>query len=67
MYYDFHQSVRNIAGHRVLAVNRGEREGFLKVTIEADPVKAQRIVAKAHVRNNSSACCEAVRTAALDA
>ena len=67
MYYDFHQSVRGIAGHRVLAVNRGEREGYLKVTIEADPIRAQRIITKAYVRNNSSACCEAVRTAALDA
>ena len=33
-YYDFSERVKRIAGHRVLAVNRGEKEGFLKVTIE---------------------------------
>ena len=66
MYYDFHQSVKNIASHRILAVNRGEREGFLRVSIETDEVKAQRIVTKAYVRNNTSLCCETVKNAALD-
>ena len=66
MYYDFHQSVKNIASHRVLAVNRGEREGFLRVSIETDEVKAQRIITKAYVRNNTSLCCETVKNAALD-
>lgn len=66
MYYDFHQSVKNIASHRILAVNRGEREGFLRVSIETDEGKAQRIVTKAYVRNNTSLCCEVVKNAALD-
>ncbi|MDR0958503.1 MAG: helix-hairpin-helix domain-containing protein, partial [Clostridiales bacterium] len=35
MYYEFRESVKKIAGHRVLAVNRGEKEEFLKVKIEA--------------------------------
>ena len=34
MYYDFRESLPRVQGHRVLAVNRGEREGFLKVGIE---------------------------------
>ncbi|MCL2401595.1 MAG: RNA-binding transcriptional accessory protein [Oscillospiraceae bacterium] len=34
MYYDFSEPVRKVAGHRVLAMNRGEKEGFLKVDIE---------------------------------
>ena len=38
MYYDFSQEVRNLPGHRMLAVNRGEREEFLKVTIRMDEV-----------------------------
>ncbi|GAA0501668.1 Tex family protein [Salinibacillus aidingensis] len=33
MYYDFQESVRKIASHRVLAVNRGEKEDILKVSI----------------------------------
>ena len=35
MYYDFAESAKKIAGHRVLAVNRGEKEGFLKAAVEA--------------------------------
>lgn len=35
MYYDFSESVSKIAGHRVLALNRGEKEKVLKVDIEA--------------------------------
>ena len=34
-YYDFRQPVRQLAGHRVLAMDRGEREGFLKVSVES--------------------------------
>lgn len=35
MYYDFKEPVKKIAGHRVLALNRGEKEGALTVKIEA--------------------------------
>jgi len=35
MYYDFAEAVKKIAGHRVLALNRGEKEGFLKVAVNA--------------------------------
>ncbi len=34
MYYDFSEPVSKIAEHRVLAINRGEKEGFLNVKIE---------------------------------
>lgn len=36
MYYDFEEPVRRIAGYRVLAINRGEKEGILQVKIEPD-------------------------------
>ncbi len=36
MYYDFSQPVKDVAGHRVLAMNRGEKEGYLKIGISAD-------------------------------
>ncbi len=36
LYYDFRQPVSRLQGHQILAVNRGEREGFLKVTLETD-------------------------------
>ena len=37
LYYDFKVPVGRAQGHQVLAVNRGEREGVLKVTVELDP------------------------------
>lgn len=36
MYYNFSEPVKSIAGHRILAINRGEKEKFLTVKIEAD-------------------------------
>ena len=36
MYYEFSESISKIANHRILAIDRGEREGFLKVNIEVD-------------------------------
>lgn len=38
-YYDFEEPVSKIAGHRILAIDRGEREGFLKVSIKLDEAK----------------------------
>ncbi len=35
MYYDYQEEIRNMAGHRVLALNRGEKEKFLTVKMEA--------------------------------
>ena len=34
MYYDYSEGVKNIAPHRTLAINRGEKENFLKVKLE---------------------------------
>ena len=36
MYYDFSESVRTVASHRVLAMNRGEKEDFIKVSIKLE-------------------------------
>lgn len=40
LYYDFRRPVSRLQGHQILAVNRGEREGFLKVTLETDREQA---------------------------
>ncbi len=37
MYYQFDEKIQGIPGHRILALNRAEREGFLKVSLELDP------------------------------
>lgn len=36
MYYDFEEPIRKIAGYRILAMNRGEKEGILQIKIEPD-------------------------------
>lgn len=65
-YYDFRQPVSKIAGHRVLAVDRGEREKFLKVSVELDRAKGLHIVESVSVTGQGP-CAEAVRGAAEDA
>lgn len=65
-YYDFREPVSKIAGHRVLAIDRGEKEGFLKVSVELDRVKGTRIVCSDMVKENSP-CTDAVRQACEDA
>ena len=52
MYYDFREPVRSMAAHRILAVNRGEREEFLKVTLEAPAEKALAQIRQTYVRGN---------------
>jgi len=44
MYYDFQEPYQKIPGHRVLAINRGEKEGFLKVSLVADAQEALRLI-----------------------
>lgn len=41
-YYDYSESIKTTAGHRVLALNRGEKEKFLSVKIEADTERLLR-------------------------
>ncbi|MBE6831832.1 MAG: RNA-binding transcriptional accessory protein [Ruminococcaceae bacterium] len=65
-YYDFRQPAAKIAGHRVLAVDRGEREGFLKVSVELERLKGLNIVYSASVKGNGP-CTQAVQEAAEDA
>ena len=50
MYYDFEEPVRRLAGHRVLALNRGEKEKFLTVRIEAPEEEIIRYLKKKVIR-----------------
>jgi uncharacterized protein len=45
-YFDWQEPVEKIPGHRYLAITRGEKEGFLKVSLMPDPDKAVKIVSK---------------------
>ena len=65
-YYDFNEAISKIAGHRVLALNRGEDEGFLKVSIEADDQKQLAVIKKLNVKGDGP-CSIAVFEAGKDA
>ena len=65
-YADYREPVSRVAGHRVLAINRGEREEWLRVSVEVDEALAQQTICRAVIRPGS-ACCDAVRAAAKDA
>ncbi len=54
-YYDFAQPVAKLQGHQVLALDRGEREGLLKVTLETDEAAAVQAIRRRVVRPGSPA------------
>lgn len=44
LYYEFHEPVSKLQSHRILAINRGENEGFLKVSTELDQIEAMAVI-----------------------
>ncbi len=66
-YYDYSESVKKIAGHRILAVNRGEKEGFLKVGIALDPDQPLGLIYRALDRGTNPLCSDILRAAGEDA
>jgi len=65
-YYDYREPVEKIASHRVLAINRGEDEGVLKVAIEIEPSKCLNIIKMLTVKGNTP-CGDSVSAAVEDA
>lgn len=53
IYYDYNEPVKSIAGHRVLALNRGEKEGFISVSIAVDTENLTSKIAKNIILKNS--------------
>ena len=53
MYYDYSESVKTIAPHRVLAINRGEKEDFLKVKIEINNEKVIKHIINEYVTDKN--------------
>ena len=64
-YYDYSEPIPKVANHRVLAMDRGEKEGFLKIAVTLDEVAATDIIFGKYVKANN-ACGELVRNAAAD-
>ena len=53
LYYDFSEAVSKIQSHRILAVNRGEKEEFLKVQVEIDTNEALSVIRRAALKPGS--------------
>lgn len=53
MYKEYSEPVKSIAPHRVLAVNRGEKEGVLKVSIDFDKITGLNILKNLHIKDNA--------------
>ena len=66
-YYDYSESVKKIAGHRILAVNRGEKEGFLKVSLALDPAEPLSVINRALDKGTNPLCSDILRATAEDA
>ena len=64
-YYEYSEPVPKVANHRVLALDRGEKEGFLKVSLTLDETLASDVIFSKYVKSNN-ACGELVRNAAAD-
>ena len=66
LYYDFTQRLDKLQGHQILAINRGEKEEFLKVSLEVDREQALQRLRRRLIRPGSAAMAF-VRAAADDA
>ena len=53
MYYDFSERVSNMASHRVLAINRGEKEEFLKVKLEIDNDRMLKYIENQYINKDN--------------
>ena len=65
MYADYAELVPEIKNHRVLAINRGEKEGHLKVKLYFSPDMAKRVCAAKYV-HTKGACADIITEAADD-
>ncbi len=66
MYYEYSEAINRVANHRILALDRGEKEDFLSVKLEVDEENALQLIFK-QVLKEASICQQAVRDSAVDA
>lgn len=67
MYYDFEEPVSRLAGHRILALNRGEKEKFLTVKIEAPEEDILRFLEKKTIHADNPYTTPVLKEAIADA
>jgi uncharacterized protein len=67
MYYAYEEPVRKLVPHRTLALNRGEKEGVLRISIQPETDKILHYLFKKAVKNDRSFVCPAIKEALEDA
>lgn len=66
MYYDYEEKIKYIKPHRILALNRGEDEGILNVSIEYDIERVLNFLEKRVIKNDKSFVVDIVKSAIED-
>lgn len=66
MYYGFQEKVNRIPSHRILAINRGEKEEFLKVKIDKPEEKILELIQNDIIKNNKSQYAELLNNCIQD-
>lgn len=66
MYYDYSEDVKYMKPHRVLAVNRGEKEGVLSVSLEYNKEYIYNYLEKKLIKDENSECAVYVKDAIVD-
>ncbi len=66
LYYEYAEPLKAIPPHRLLAINRGEKEGVLKVKLEAPTDEIVADILSRYVKNERSIFASQVREAAID-
>lgn len=67
MYYDYSEKVKYIKPHRILAINRGEKEKILTISIDYDVDRVINFLNKRVIKNEKSFVVQIVKDAILDA
>ena len=66
MYYDYNEKVKEIKSHRILAINRAEKENIISVSINIEENKIEDYLNKKIVKNDNSYVCDIVKNAIID-
>lgn len=66
MYYDYNEQIKRIKPHRVLALNRGEKEGVLSVSVEYDIDRVINYLNRKEIKNDKSFVVDIVKEAIMD-
>ena len=66
MYYDFSEKINKIPSHRILAINRGENEDFLKVKLDKPEEKILQMIEKDIIKNSSNQYGELLKNCIKD-